>query len=203
MEPQPSLYVSLLCISPETCAFSACLLYLGEEKGYLRQAHSTHCPAQQASGGESTMVFCPSCSEHAAGPRPSGSIRFVVEVLSSCICACDGSAPFKRRGFAERVQTICPGKTQRKTPVLVPTVCGSGPACPWGRTTVMSGRAFPAGDHVSGVSGAVCANPPTLLPLGILHHGTDCAACTPRGQGSAQGCFLCHTKQGAQSLSPL
>lgn len=67
----------------------------------------------------------------------------------------------------------------------------------------MSGRAFPAGDHVSGVSGAVCANPPTLLPLGILHHGTDCAACTPRGQGSAQGCFLCHTKQGAQSLSPL
>jgi len=89
------------------------------EKSYLQQSGicslvgsavrqpQLFCHTQQKSGRKSTAFFCPSQSECAARPTPSGSIRFVVEVQGSCVRVCDGSAPFKRDGFAERVQTIC------------------------------------------------------------------------------------------------
>lgn len=100
---------------------------------------------------------------------PSGSIGFIVEELGSCVRVCDGSAPFKHDGFAECVQTICPGKPQRKALALVPHTGWQRSCLPTGkdssrvREDLERGRALPAGHHISGVTGL-------LVPTGILRH---------------------------------
>lgn len=133
---------------------------------------ATHSTNQEE---ENTAFFCPSHSERAARPTPSGSIRFVVEVLCSCVRVCDGSAPFERDRFAERVQTICPGKPQRKAPVLVPHTGQQWSCLPAKkngshvRVNLERGRAFPDGHHISGATGL-------FVPIWIPQHGTICAA---------------------------
>lgn len=156
------------------------------------------CHAQQKPERSSTAFFCSSHSERAASPTPSGSIRFVVEVLRSCVRACDGSAPLERNGSAEHVQTICPGKPQRKTPAIAFTHNSRGRVDP-GR-----GRAFPDG-HISGVMGFVCSSLGTVT----WHH----SCCQPDLVLAPVAAGAVHTseqqehaavaiRRGAQDLSP-
>lgn len=91
------------------------------------------------------VFFCLLHSPCAARPAPSGSIRFTVEVLSSCVC--DGSAPLERGGCAEPAQTIYPGKHK-------------GRHQPWSHTGqqlcqggLERGRTSPKGHHGSSVAG--------------------------------------------------
>lgn len=162
------------CISPYTCSFSAQMLYLERRLIYsslgfaswLAALHSSpSCAATHSKNQQGELQHFSVChSECVARSTASGSIRFVVEVLCSCIHVYDRSAPFKHDGFAEHVQTIWPGKPQRKALALIAhtgrqqSCLSTGTDSRQVRVDLKSGRAFPDGYHISGVTGLFVLN---------------------------------------------
>lgn len=103
---------------PRCCTWRAEQSYL-QQPGICRLAGSAVrqpqlCCHTQQKPGRRTAFSVHHTMNCAARPTPSGSIRFVVEVLCSCIPMCDGSAPFECNGFAEWVQNHLPGKATKK-----------------------------------------------------------------------------------------
>lgn len=119
----------------------------------------------------------------------------------AAVRVCDGSAPFKRGRFAERVQTICPGKPQRKAPALVPHTGWQWSCLPTGkdhscvRVDLQRGRAFPDEDQISGVTGFLCPPGycdlaqfvlPARFSFGLVLHMWPCGVVRPP-EKQAQG----------------